>query len=313
MIFLVIAFIVVPLVELYVIIKVGGAIGIGPTIALLLIDSLLGAFLLRHQGRAAWVAFNRAMAESRLPAKEVLDGVLIIFGGALLLTPGFITDIVGLCLLIPPTRAIVRTFLKWLGISRLSWGPKAAVWGYGRMQKDRGRRRGAAPGQRRAAALGAAARPAREPRTSAGRAPGRGRATSRAPPTRCATTTRRCPRAGEASLPRMSGGGLVCGFWDEASGLAGLGWTLGGSSGGLLLGEDEVAPAAAEIEDRGRDGPGPGGAGGPGRAELRPRPSPSPLAGANGAGSLAGEGESAPCVASVTVGGASARWNARVT
>lgn len=141
MLFLVIAFIVVPLVELYVIIKVGGAIGIGPTIALLLIDSLLGAFLLRHQGRSAWVAFNRAMAESRLPAKEVLDGVLIIFGGALLLTPGFITDILGLALLIPPTRAIIRTFLKWLGISRLSWGPRAAVWGYGRMQKDRGMRR----------------------------------------------------------------------------------------------------------------------------------------------------------------------------
>ena len=141
MLFLVIAFIVVPLVELYVIIKVGGAIGIGPTIALLLIDSLLGAFLLRHQGRSAWVAFNRAMAESRLPAKEVLDGVLIIFGGALLLTPGFITDILGLALLIPPTRAIIRTFLKWLGISRLSWGPRAAVWGYGRMQKDRGTRR----------------------------------------------------------------------------------------------------------------------------------------------------------------------------
>ena len=140
MLFLVIAFIVVPLVELYVIIKVGGAIGIGPTIALLLIDSLLGAFLLRHQGRSAWVAFNRAMAESRLPAKEVLDGVLIIFGGALLLTPGFITDILGLALLIPPTRAIIRTFLKWLGISRLSWGPRAAVWGYGRMQKDRGTR-----------------------------------------------------------------------------------------------------------------------------------------------------------------------------
>jgi UPF0716 protein FxsA len=138
--FVVIAFIVVPLVELYVIIKVGGAIGIGPTVALLLIDSLLGAFLLRHQGRAAWVAFNRAMAESRIPAKEVLDGVLIIFGGALLLTPGFITDIFGLMLLIPPTRAIVRSFLKWAGISRLSWGPRAAVWGFGRMQKDRGRR-----------------------------------------------------------------------------------------------------------------------------------------------------------------------------
>ena len=141
MLLLVIAFIVVPLVELYVIIQVGGAIGIGPTILLLLVDSLLGAFLLRHQGRSAWVAFNRAMAESRVPAKEVLDGVLIIFGGALLLTPGFITDILGLALLIPPTRAIIRTFLKWLGISRLSWGPRAAVWGYGRMQKDRGTRR----------------------------------------------------------------------------------------------------------------------------------------------------------------------------
>ena len=93
------------------IIKVGGAIGIGPTILLLLLDSLLGAFLLRHQGRSAWVAFNRAMAESRLPAKEVLDGVLIIFGGALLLTPGFITDILGLILLIPPTRALVRAIL----------------------------------------------------------------------------------------------------------------------------------------------------------------------------------------------------------
>ena len=140
MFLLVILFIAVPLVELYVIIQVGQWIGAGPTIAMLLLDSILGAFLLRHQGRSAWVAFNRAMAESRLPAKEVLDGVLIIFGGALLLTPGFITDIFGLCILIPPTRAIVRSILKWAGISRLSWGPRAAVWGYGRMQKDRGTR-----------------------------------------------------------------------------------------------------------------------------------------------------------------------------
>lgn len=144
MIFLVIAFIVVPLVELYVIIKVGGTIGIGPTIALLLIDSLLGAFLLRHQGRAAWVAFNRAVAESRVPAKEVLDGVLVIFGGALLLTPGFVTDIFGIILLIPPTRAVVRTFLKWVGISRLSMGPKVALWGASRMN-DRRESRGPQP------------------------------------------------------------------------------------------------------------------------------------------------------------------------
>ena len=102
----------------------------------------------------------------------------------------------------------------------------------------------------------------------------------------------------------MSAGGLVCGFWDEASGLAGLGWTLGGSSGGLLLGEDQVAPAAAQIEDQGETALLLEARGSQVRAELRPRPSPSPLAGANGAGSLAGEGESAPCVASVTGGGA---------
>jgi UPF0716 family protein affecting phage T7 exclusion len=116
------------------------------TLVLLLIDSLLGAFLMRHQGRAAWVAFNRAVSESRVPAKEVLDGVLIIFGGALLLTPGFLTDILGIVLLIPPTRAIVRTFLKWLGISRLSLGPKVALWGASRVNNRRGRR-GPQPGQ----------------------------------------------------------------------------------------------------------------------------------------------------------------------
>jgi UPF0716 family protein affecting phage T7 exclusion len=71
-------------------------------------DAQLGSLLLRQQGRAAWVRFNRALAENRLPHKEVFDGVLIIMGGALLLTPGFLTDVVGLILLIPPTRAAVR-------------------------------------------------------------------------------------------------------------------------------------------------------------------------------------------------------------
>jgi UPF0716 protein FxsA len=105
---LVVIFILVPIAELYVIIKVGEAIGLLPTLALLIADALLGSMLLRQQGRAAWVRFNRALAENRLPHKEVFDGVLIIVGGALLLTPGFITDIFGLILLIPPTRALVR-------------------------------------------------------------------------------------------------------------------------------------------------------------------------------------------------------------
>jgi UPF0716 protein FxsA len=104
-------FIVVPIAELYVLIQVGQAIGALPTIGLLIADSILGAALMRSQGRAAWRRFNLALSEGRIPHREVLDGVLVIFGGALLLTPGFLTDILGLILLLPPTRALVRTVL----------------------------------------------------------------------------------------------------------------------------------------------------------------------------------------------------------
>ncbi len=109
---LVLVFIVVPIIELYVIIKVGGLIGVLPTLALLLADAVLGSLLLRHQGRGAWQRFNQALAERRFPGKEVADGVMIAVGGTLLLTPGFITDIFGLFLLIPPTRAIARRLLR---------------------------------------------------------------------------------------------------------------------------------------------------------------------------------------------------------
>jgi UPF0716 protein FxsA len=108
---LVLLFIAVPLAELAVIIQVGQAIGVWWTIAILLADSLLGAWLMRHQGRTAWRRFNEALQGGRIPTREVLDGALVIFGGALLLTPGFITDIFGLVLLIPPTRALVRAVL----------------------------------------------------------------------------------------------------------------------------------------------------------------------------------------------------------
>ena len=104
-------FIVVPLAELYVILKVGDAIGAPWTIALLAADSVLGSLLLRAQGRAVWRRFNETMASGRVPHREVIDGVLVIFGGAFLVTPGFLTDIVGLILLIPPTRAVVRRLL----------------------------------------------------------------------------------------------------------------------------------------------------------------------------------------------------------
>src|SRR5437764_11220036 len=105
---LVLLFIVVPLVELYVIIQVGEAIGVWWTLALLLADSILGAMLMRSQGRAAWRRFQAALSEGRVPARETLDGVLVVFGGAFLLAPGFITDVVGALLLAPPTRALIR-------------------------------------------------------------------------------------------------------------------------------------------------------------------------------------------------------------
>jgi UPF0716 protein FxsA len=120
MFLLVILFIVVPIAELYVIIKVGEAIGVLPTLALLFLDAILGSLLLRHQGRSAWRRFNQALSERRFPGKEVADGVLIVLGGSLLLAPGFITDIVGVLFLIPPTRAIARSLLKRFTVGRFT-------------------------------------------------------------------------------------------------------------------------------------------------------------------------------------------------
>ena len=108
---LILVFIALPIAELYVIIQVGEAIGALPTIAILVADSIVGSLLLRTQGRGAWRRFRAALAEGRVPAREVLDGALVIFGGAFLITPGFITDALGVVLLLPPTRALVRRAL----------------------------------------------------------------------------------------------------------------------------------------------------------------------------------------------------------
>ena len=114
-----IVFLVVPIVELWVIIQVGQEIGVLPTIALLIAVSVAGTWLLRHQGLATWRRLQTALAEGRMPGDEVIDGALILFGGALLLTPGFLTDVLGLVLLVPLTRSAVRkslrrTFRTWV-------------------------------------------------------------------------------------------------------------------------------------------------------------------------------------------------------
>lgn len=101
-----IAFLVVPLVELWAIIQVGSVIGAGWTVALLLVDSAVGAVIVRREGRRAWAAFRQALGEGRWPGDEVAQGGLVLVGGALLLTPGFVTDFLGLSFVLPPTRAL---------------------------------------------------------------------------------------------------------------------------------------------------------------------------------------------------------------
>jgi UPF0716 protein FxsA len=108
---LVLLFIIVPIAELAVIIQVGQAIGVWWTIGILVADSLLGSLLMRSQGRQAWRRFQETTRAGRMPAREVLDGALVIFGGAFLLTPGFLSDVLGLLLLLPPTRAMIRRVL----------------------------------------------------------------------------------------------------------------------------------------------------------------------------------------------------------
>ena len=128
---LILIFIIVPLAELYVIYLVGDAIGIVPTLAILVLDSLLGSWLLKSQGRAVWRRFNDTIQAGRIPHREVIDGVLVIFGGAFLITPGFLTDVVGLLLLVPPTRSTFRRLV----VARL--GGRVVVAGVERAGRGR--------------------------------------------------------------------------------------------------------------------------------------------------------------------------------
>jgi UPF0716 protein FxsA len=117
-----------------------------PTLFLLLLSAVLGTVLLRSQGRAVWRRFNQALNERRVPHREVLDGVLVIFGGALLLTPGFVTDVVGILFLLPPSRAGIRGFISKLFVGRIALGGRAAYWGYNRVRGRGGDARGGGDG-----------------------------------------------------------------------------------------------------------------------------------------------------------------------
>lgn len=109
---LAILFVVVPLVEVWLIVRVADLAGWGDTIALLFLVSVAGAVLVKREGSKAWRNFARALAEARMPAAEVVDGALVLVGGALMLTPGFATDVVGLLCVVPPSRALLNRLLR---------------------------------------------------------------------------------------------------------------------------------------------------------------------------------------------------------
>lgn len=105
-------FIIVPIIEIAVIIQVGQVIGSGPTLVTLVAVSIIGAWLVRREGTRAWAAFRNALNAGRAPTREVVDGALVLMGGALLLTPGFVTDALGLTLIFPPSRAVYNRMLR---------------------------------------------------------------------------------------------------------------------------------------------------------------------------------------------------------
>jgi UPF0716 protein FxsA len=150
---LVLALVVVPLVELVVILQVGQLIGTGWTVALLVIDSLLGAVLLKRESRRAWHDFRTALSAGRWPGDEVTQGGLVIVGGALLLTPGFVTDLVGFLCLLPPSRAAAsRVIRRRLGPGVVLGGTATTRDGSAGPAGEPRPGRGGRPGGRRPAA-----------------------------------------------------------------------------------------------------------------------------------------------------------------
>jgi len=132
---LLVLLIVVPFLELWVIVEVWQAIGGWWTIFALVAISFAGAWLVKREGTGVWFRLNRQIEQGKVPHNEVIDGALILFAGALMLTPGFLTDIVGLLLLLPPTRAGVRAIVRRLlfgwaeRTARVGGAVRYVVWG----------------------------------------------------------------------------------------------------------------------------------------------------------------------------------------
>ena len=119
-------FVVVPLVELYILIQVGQVIGALWTILALIAVSVLGSYLIKREGSRAWAALRDAIQTGRMPARELADGALILIGGTLLLTPGFLSDALGLLFVLPFTRPVARRALTGFVTRRFLGEPRGA-------------------------------------------------------------------------------------------------------------------------------------------------------------------------------------------
>ncbi len=116
------ALLVIPTLEIAAIIGVGTVIGAWPTLLLLVVESLLGAWLVRREGARAWRALTEALQTGRMPSRQLADAALVLVGGTLLLTPGFLTDLAGFFCVLPLTRPIARRFLEAAVARRLLGG-----------------------------------------------------------------------------------------------------------------------------------------------------------------------------------------------
>lgn len=117
---LLIAFVAIPIAEFWVVTQVGGLIGLWPTLALLVVSAVVGALMMRREGPKAWAALVNAFGSGQLPTGRLADAALVLVGGILLMLPGFLTDLLGLVMILPFTRPLIRRLLAFVLARRVA-------------------------------------------------------------------------------------------------------------------------------------------------------------------------------------------------
>jgi len=125
-----ILFLVIPIVEIYILLEVGSIIGAFPTIILVVLTAVIGAGLLRQQGLSTLARLQQNMGQGKLPAQEMIEGVLLAVGGALLMTPGFVTDTMGFLCLLPFSRKFIAQNIMKRSADKVKAGVNAQMGGF---------------------------------------------------------------------------------------------------------------------------------------------------------------------------------------